>query len=137
MPARVVDDSIYRSSKVKALKPEHRPEYAYLIPLAEANGVFEADPVWVWATAYAYHRDGLGPEWVRDLLEDFKRVGLLRTWVELGKTWGYWVGIDKPGRLPSKEHLKRYKNLPPPAPLRIRSDEPVPDNPGPGPVLSP
>lgn len=137
MPARVVDDSIYLSSKVKALKPEHRAEYSYLIPLAEANGVFEADPVRIWATAYSYHRDGITHEWVQNLLEDLKRVDLLRTWEELGKTWGYWVGIDKPGRLPSKEHMKRYKNLPPPAPLRIRSDEFVPDNPGPGRVLSP
>jgi hypothetical protein len=137
MPARVVDDSIYLSSKVKALKPEYRAEYSYLIPLAEANGVFEADPERIWATAYSYHRDGITPGWVRDLLEDLKRVDLLRTWTEVGKTWGFWVGIDKPGRLPSKEHLKRYKNLPPSAPLRIRSDEFVPDNPGPGPVLSP
>jgi hypothetical protein len=131
MPARVVDgDAIYLSDKVKALKPEYRAEYSYLIPLAEANGVFEANPDRIWATAYSYHREGITPGWVRDLFSDLQRVDLLRTWAESGKTWGYWVGIDKSGRLPGKAHLSRYKNLPPNAPLRIRSDDFIPDNPG-------
>jgi hypothetical protein len=128
MPARVVDgDAIYLSDKVKSLKPEHRAEYSYLLPLAEANGVFEADPHRIWVTAYAFHREGTSPGWVRDLLDDLKRVDLLRTWEEVGKTWGYWTGIDRPGRLPPKAHLNRYKNLPPNPPLRIKSDEPIPD----------
>jgi hypothetical protein len=124
MPARVVDgDAIYLSDKVKALKPEHRAEYSYLIPLAEANGVFEANPDRIWAKAYSYLRDGISPGWVRDLLEDFKRVDLLRTWTENGKVWGFWTGIDKAGRLPSKKHWNRYKNLPPKAPLSVTSDD--------------
>jgi len=124
MPARVVDgDAIYLSGRVKALKPEHRAEYSYLIPMAEANGVFDADPDRIWATAYAYLRDGISPGWVRDLLEDFKRVDLLRTWTENGKVWGFWTGIDKAGRLPSKKHWNRYKNLPPKAPLSVTSDD--------------
>lgn len=131
MPARVVDgDAIWLSDKVGALKPEHRAEYSYLIPLAEANGVFEADPNRIWARAYSFHRSGIDPGWVRDLFSDFQRVDLLRTWVEAGKTWGWWTGIDKSGRLPGKEHIKRYKNLPPNPPLRIREDDFVPDNPG-------
>jgi hypothetical protein len=131
MPSRVVDgDAIYLSGKVKAVKPEHRVEYSYLIPLAEANGVFDADPDRIWATAYAYHRDGIDPGRVREMLADFERVDLLRTWTEAGKTWGYWTGIDKSGRLPGKAHLKRYKNLPPNPPLRILSDDPFPDDPG-------
>ena len=125
MPARVVDgDAIYLSGKVKALKPEHRAEYSYLIPLAEANGGFEADPDRIWAKAYAYLRDGTNPGWVRDLLEDFKSVDLLRTWSENGKVWGWWTGIDKTGRLPSKKHLDRYTNLPPSAPFSVISDCP-------------
>lgn len=140
MPARVVDgDAIYFSDKVKALKPEHRAEYSYLIPLAEANGVFEANPDKIWVTAYAYHREGITPGWVRELLEDFERVDLLRTWTELGKVWGYWTGIDKAGRLPGKEHRKRYKNLPPNPSPRLMEDELIPDTPGEsgtGPALS-
>lgn len=125
MPARVVDgDAIYLSDKVRALKPEYRAEYSYLIPLAEANGVFEANPDRIWATAYAFHRDGINPGWVRDLLADFERVDLLRTWNENGKKWGFWTGIDKAGRLPSKKHLDRYKNLPPSPPLSVISDDP-------------
>ena len=125
MPARVVDgDAIYLSDKVKALKPEYRAEYSYLIPLAEANGVFEANPGKIWVTAYAYHREGTNPGWVRDLLSDFVRVDLLRTWNENGKTWGFWTGIDKAGRLPSKKHWDRYKSLPPNPPLSVTCDNP-------------
>ena len=125
MPARVVDgDAIYLSRKVKALKPEHRAEYSYLIPLAEANGVFEADPNRIWARAYSFHRSGIDPGWVRDLLGDFQKVDLLRTWTENGKTWGWWTGIDKAGRLPSKKHLDRYKNLPPNPPYSVLCDDP-------------
>jgi hypothetical protein len=131
MPARVVDgDAIYLSDKVKSLKPEYRAEYSYLIPLAEANGVFEANPDRVWALAYSYHRDGITPGWVRDLFADFERVDLLRIWTEAGKRWGYWTGIDKFGRLPGKEHRKRYKNLPPNPPLKILDDGFVPESPG-------
>ena len=131
MPARVIDDSIYLSDKIKALKPEHRAEYSYLLPLTEANGVLEVNPGRIWAAAYSYHRTGIDIGWVQDLLDDLKQQDLLRTWEEAGKTWGWWVGIDKPGRLPSKEHLKRYKNLPPYPPLRIREDSFFPEYPGP------
>jgi hypothetical protein len=131
MPARVVDgDAIYLSDKIRSLKPEYRAEYSYLLPLAEANGVFEANPDRIWVTAYAYHRDGTTPGWVRDLLTDFERVDLLRTWKESGKVWGYWTGIDKFGRLPGKEHRKRYKNLPPNPSPRFLEDEFIRDNPG-------
>lgn len=129
MPARVVDgDSLYLSKKVKRLNKEHRAEYSYLIPLAEANGVFDADPDRIWAVAYAYLRDGIDPGWVRELLADFEKQDLLRTWGEGGKTWGYWTGIGKTGRLPSKEHLKRYKNLPPNPPSWVLAEELVPES---------
>jgi hypothetical protein len=123
MPARVVDSAIYLSDKIRGLKEEYRAEYSYLLPMAEANGVFEADPDKIWAVAYSFHRKNITPEIVQDILADMKRVDLLRTWEERGKVWGFWTGIDKAGRLPSKKHLDRYKNLPPSPPYRVTADE--------------
>lgn len=123
MPARVVDSAIYLSDKIRKMKEEYRAEYSYLLPMAEANGVFEADPDKVWSVAYSFHRKNITPEIVQDILEDMKRVDLLRTWEEKGKVWGFWTGIDKAGRLPSKKHLERYKNLPPGPPAQVLSDD--------------
>jgi hypothetical protein len=50
---------------------------------------------------------------ISEVLTRFEEAGLLQMWVQDGKTWAYFVGIEKSGRLPSGEHLKRYKNLPP------------------------
>ena len=88
MPARVVDSAIYLSDKVKNLKEQYRAEYSYLLPMTEANGVFEADADRVWSVAYSFHRKNITPEIVEDILTDMKRVDLLRTWTEAGKTWG-------------------------------------------------
>ena len=97
--------------KIKNLKPEYRAEYPYLIPLAEANGVFECRPPSDLGRPHTPlpSFDGTSPGWVLDLISDLKRVDLLRTWEEKGKTWGWWVGIDKTGRLPSKEHPKEIQ----------------------------
>src|SRR5258708_15473135 len=36
------------------------------------------------------------------MLESFERAKMLFRWqAEDGAVWGYWIGIDKPGRLPS------------------------------------
>jgi hypothetical protein len=106
MPKRVVDgDSLWRSEKLNHVEPpSFRAEYANLIPLALANGSFEADPRLVWATVYAYNRPEITVETVEALLVEFMRVKMLFIWRDArnGKQWGFWVGIDRPGRLPGK-----------------------------------
>ena len=106
MPKRVVDgEGVWRSDKVAQVQPPSwRAEFANLIPLALANGTFEAVPRRVWSTVYSYNRPDVTPEAVEQILAEFERVKLLFRWTDTttGKVWGFWVGIDRPGRLPGK-----------------------------------
>lgn len=110
MPKRVVDgEGIWRSDKLARVRPpEWRAEYANLLPMALANGVFEVNPRRVWSAVYSYNREGITQEIVAAILAEFERARLLFRWqTPDGKEWGYWTGIDKPGRLPSPSRLKK------------------------------
>lgn len=112
MPKRVVDgDAIWRSMKLKKVDPPRfRAEFANLIPLALANGSFEADPHLIWAGVYAFNRPDVTPDDVVDMLDQFEKAKVLFRWEdEQEKSWGYWVGIDKPGRLPPKSAMNKEK----------------------------
>jgi len=123
MPKRVVDGpGIWLSHKLRAVFPvEFRAEFANLIPLAMANGVFECDPDLIWSTVYSFNR----PDWSRDrvekLLDEYARVKLLFRWqTNDNKIWGFWVGITKPGRLPSASRLNdRHEKLGPEPPKEL------------------
>lgn len=121
MPKRIVDgEGIWRSDTLNKVEPlPFRAEYANLIPLAAANGVFEADPRLVWSRVYSYNRPQVSVTRTSRILDEFERVGLLIRWKdEKGKLWGYWVGIHKPGRLPrqSWQDRDREKGVLPPDP---------------------
>jgi hypothetical protein len=111
MPKRIVDgEGIWRSDKLQRLVARWRPEYANLVPLALANGTFEANPRRIWAQVYSYNRPDMTAENVSAILDALEYSKLLFRWTDQpsGKVWGYWVGIDKPGRLPGKS--RRGKN---------------------------
>ena len=111
MPKRVLHgEGIWGSDKLARVQPEWvRPEYANLIPLALANGVFEVNAKRIWSNVYSYNRPEMDVEKVETILRSFQAAGLLFTWEDqaLGKIWGYWVGIDKAGRLPNPSRLKK------------------------------
>lgn len=114
MPKRVVDgDALWLSEKVRNLPEEFRLHYANWIPMAEANGVFEADVHRIQAKVYAYMLPSVTSDMVGRLLTAFTEAGLVKVWREDNKNWGYFIGIEKSGRLPPLGHLSRYKNLPP------------------------
>ena len=46
-------------------------------------------------------------------MDEFEKAGMLKRYQEGGKTYGYWVGIEKPGRLPPPFQRSKYQNLPP------------------------
>jgi hypothetical protein len=108
MPKRILDgDALWKSGKISQVQPPRfRAEYANLLPLAMASGSFECDPRAIWATCYSYNRPDITPEDTVAILDEFERVKLLYRWTVSGHTWGFWVGIDKPGRLPSAARLK-------------------------------
>jgi hypothetical protein len=106
MPKRLIDgESLWKSSKLLRVSARYRSEYANLVPLAEANGVFECDPGRIWAEIYAYNRTDVTAEDVVQFMDEFEKAGMLSRWEENGKIWGYWVGIDK--HLPSLSAIKR------------------------------
>lgn len=120
MPKRIVDgEGVWLSKKLKQVQPEEfRAEFANLIPLALANGTFEADPERIWARVYAYNRPSVNVEKVAKILAEFERVGLLLRWTDdKDQVWGYWVGIEKPGRLPPASRLKHEATGPTPPPV--------------------
>lgn len=139
MPTRLIDgDALWRSRKLKNVPGDIRAEYANLVPLAEANGSFDADPERIWADVYSFNRQDVTVADVVRFLDAFEKAGMLKRWKENDATWGYWNGISKPGRLPGSQHLKRYKNLPPDPPVddgvAVQNPLPgiVPDCPGEG-----
>jgi hypothetical protein len=102
--------------------------------MALANGVFEAEPEFVWAEVYSFNRPDITQEDVVKILDEFERVGLLRRWVEVngihqalngshseGKVWGYWIGIEKPGRLPGLSRQGKNERVGPTPPLSVDS----------------
>ena len=126
MPKRVIDgEALWRSDKLAQVEPpKFRAEYANLVPLALANGTFEATARRVWSSVYSFNRpDVPTAELVEQLLDELERVKLLFRWTDppTGKVWGFWVGIDKPGRLPGRSRRGRNEAVgldPPPDELR-------------------
>ena len=121
MPKRVLDgEGLWRSDKLADVQPaSRRAEFANLIPLAMANGTFEAGARRIWSAVYSYNRPDFTDLDVSQMLEEFERVKLLFRWTDLnsGKVWGYWVGIDKPGRLPGKSRWGKNEAIGPEPPV--------------------
>ncbi len=111
VPKRIVHgEGIWESDKLSRVEPVWvRAEYANLIPLALANGVFEVNAKKIWSTVYSYNRPDITIEKVEAILDSLEAAGLLFTWLDdsTGKMWGFWVGIKKSGRLPSPSRLKQ------------------------------
>lgn len=109
MPKRIVDgEALWGSAKIARLAPWAKAEYANLLPLALANGVFECDPRQIWARVYSFNRPEMTPDQVSQVLAQFEKAGLIGRWKdENGKFWGFFIGIDKEGRLPPKSRISR------------------------------
>ena len=120
MPKRVIHgEGIWRSDKLARVEPSWvRAEYANLIPLALANGVFESNPRRIWSEVYSYNRNDISVQDVETvILPALVGVGLLFCWKdEDGKGWGYWPGIEKPGRLPGQSRRGRNEAVGPEPP---------------------
>lgn len=109
MPKRLVDgEALWRSDKLAQVQPlEFRAEYANLIPLAKADGSFEASPRRVWSDVYSYNRPDITVDLVEEILDAFEKVGMIsRKSDENGKVWGKFIGIE--ARLPSESTKDRY-----------------------------
>lgn len=109
MSKRLVDgDSLWKSNKLLQVSKEFQAEYANLIPMANHRGVFQADARMVHSKVYSYNRPDKSVEWVGKMLDEFQRVKMLFRWEgKSGVLWGFFVNIDKPGRLPPESRKMR------------------------------
>jgi hypothetical protein len=110
MPVRFVDgEGVWGSRKLKQVTPDFfQPFYAGMIPLAMANGTFECDAATVQYRVCGFRQAHLSEEFIRLMLDEFERVKLLFRWRVGNKEWGYWAGIEKPGRLPADSQKYKY-----------------------------
>lgn len=111
MPARVIDgDAIWGSDKLFHLSEEARVDYVWLYPLADAHGIFELTNLVVVHAKVAALRPSLTVAKLGERFRQYNDVGLLFIWIQGCKTFGYWVGADKKGRLPKPSDRKKFKN---------------------------
>ena len=73
MPKRILDgESLWGSGKLARVEPPaFRAEFANLLPLALANGVFEANPRLIWSRVYAFNRPDVSLETVEKSSRNF------------------------------------------------------------------
>lgn len=109
MPKRVLDgDAMWASSKLSQCREQFIPEYAWLYPLADANGSFELTNLRVIHGKVAAIRPLFSLDDLRSTIAEFHRHGLLFIWKVGEKVYGHWTGSELPGRLPPEAHRKRY-----------------------------
>lgn len=112
MPKRVIDgDALWVSEKLTQVPERFRVEYSWLLPLANANGAFECSPMLIWRTCYSALRPNWSIEDVAAMLDAFEAAKMLFRWADKsGKTFGFFIGTQKEGRLPkASDRMKSAK----------------------------
>jgi hypothetical protein len=116
VPKRILDgEGMWGSDKLAACEIWARREYAWLYPLADANGCFELTSLRVIWGKVAANRPDLTLQRLQEVFEQFTRHGLLFTWVTNGKRYGHWTKSE--GRLPPRSERRRHKSLAPGIPV--------------------
>lgn len=115
MPSRMIDfDALWTSDKLASCKEAFRVEYVWLYGLADANGCFEINVRSIHSRVSSI-RPKLSMNRITAILEEFHQKGLLFIW-NADKTYGYWTGSNKKGRLPKESERHRFKRLTQPVP---------------------
>jgi len=104
----VEGEGIWLSDKIAKLPEKFRAEYANILPLAMADGIFKCEPRRVWSTVYSYNRPEISVEYVTEMLNVMEGIGLIFRAELDGQKWAFFIGIDKPGRLPEPSKRGRY-----------------------------
>lgn len=109
MPKRVIDgEGMWGSVKLSNVPEDMIPEYAWLYPLADANGSFEVTNLRVVWAKVAGIRPHFTVERLREVFGHFWKVGLLFQWEEGGRKYAHWTGSERRGRLPSPSQRKKF-----------------------------
>lgn len=109
--ARLLDgEAIWTSDKLKKVDPKYRGEYSYILPICNVHGYFPFNPELVWSRVYSYNRPDITVENVKEMLDAFVAADMISVHELYGKKYGFFVGIDKEGRLPAPSRRKGYKD---------------------------
>lgn len=121
MPSRMIDyDALWTSDKLAACKEAVRVEYVWLYGLADANGCFEINIRSIHSRVSSI-RPKLSMNRIKAILEEFHQKGLLFIW-KADKTYGFWTGSNKKGRLPKESERHRYKRFAPDVPTEALAE---------------
>jgi hypothetical protein len=119
LPKRVLDgEAIWGSTKLSECPEWAIPFYAWIYPLADANGSFELTNLRVIWCKVAAILPNFTLVTLTEVLRTFEDRGLLFVWSENGKRYGHWTGSEKPGRLPqpARRTVRYGPMLAPPIP---------------------
>jgi hypothetical protein len=109
MPKRIIDgDNLWVSEKLSTVSERYRVEYAWILPLAQVNGCFECSPMLVWRTCYSALRTNWTTDDVAAMLDAFEVAKMLFRFQIAGKTYGFFPGVQKSGRLPKPSERIKY-----------------------------
>jgi hypothetical protein len=121
MPSRMIDfEALWTSDKLAACKETVRAEYAWFYGLADAHGCFEINITAIHSRVSSI-RPKLSAARIATILNEFHRHGLLFIWY-VDKTYGFWTGSDRKGRLPPERDRHRYKSLAPRVPMEALTE---------------
>jgi hypothetical protein len=101
-------DALWGSDKLTTVPEKYQVEYAWILPLAQVNGCFECTPKSVWRTCYSL-RSGWTIDEVAAMLDEFEKAKMLFRFQIAGKTHGFFIGMQKEGRLPSSAERNKYR----------------------------
>ncbi|MGB8802704.1 MAG: hypothetical protein WCC97_18650 [Candidatus Acidiferrales bacterium] len=113
-------DALWASDKLAACKESARVEYTWFYGLADAYGCFEINIAAIRSRVSSI-RPKLSVSRITAILEQFRLNGLLFVW-KTDKTYGFWTGSDKKGRLPPEGTRHRYKRFTPPVPIEALAE---------------
>lgn len=92
MANRVIKDSIWDSPSLSVLRPYHQDQWPRWLLQADDWGCFNADPDVIKGLIYPKRKETI--KMVLETREIYQNRGLLFTWNEGLRTWGYFVCFD-------------------------------------------
>lgn len=129
MSNRVIKDSIWSSPTLSKMKPVYQLHFPRWLLMSDDWGCFNADPDII--KGLAYPKFPITTEDISEVRKAFNVVGLLFTWVDNDREWGYFpswdnhhsycnkTNVDDEGKnqkhrrktpVPPKKELEKYLN---------------------------
>ena len=113
MGNRVIKDSIWKSKKLARCSVSAQLHYPRIYLLIDDWSCFEIDLENIRGVVYPKLLEIISTNDIKNFLTEYAINGLLFSWVEEGREYGYFTGNEE-GRLPSPSRRHARKTPPPP-----------------------